>query len=273
MNLFEYANSRQKVTDFKLKVIGSGSSGNCTYIEHGDDKILVDAGISRTRIKKALEEIGVSLDEITAIFITHAHSDHIQHLPMLLKYNDFKVVATKDTFKCNNFPRHAVKVFQAVEFDSNVKMNSLVVKTRKSSHDIRGSVVYFFNNGQKQLGVVTDLGQVTRKIGDEINNSDILMLETNYDPQMLKNGRYPFHLKKRINSAYGHLSNFDALKTLQIIQPKKMHTVLCSHLSKDNNHIDLALDTLQRGLKPDRNLQKINICPTFRDKPTDIFIA
>jgi len=273
MNLFEYADSRQVTTDIKLKVIGSGSSGNCTYIEHGDDKILVDAGISRRRIIKALEEIDVELDEISAIFVTHAHSDHIQHLPMLLKHHDFKVFSTMDTFEYHSFPSDLVNDFQPVTFDKDSQFNSLIVKTRKSSHDIRGSVVYFFDNGQKQIGVVTDLGQITRKIGDEINRSDILMLETNYDPQMLKNGRYPFHLKKRINSAFGHLSNFDALKTIQLTNPPKMHTVLCSHLSKDNNHIDLAVDTLKLGLKPDRKLQRINIEPTFRDRPTDMYIA
>ncbi len=273
MNLFDYSDSRQKATDIKLMVIGSGSSGNCTYIEHGSDKILVDAGISRTRIKKALAEINVSIDEITAIFITHAHSDHIQHLPMLLKHNDFTIFSTKETFRCGNFPRSFVKVFQAVDIDSDIRFNSLIVKTRKSSHDIHGSVVYFFSNSKNQVGIVTDLGRMTKNIGDEINKTNVLMLETNYDPHMLKTGRYPYHLKKRINSSIGHLSNFDALKTMQLTNPRKMHTVLCSHISKDNNYKELAVQTLNDGMKSDANLRNIEIYPTFRDKPTDFYIA
>ncbi|MCD4658382.1 MAG: MBL fold metallo-hydrolase [Planctomycetes bacterium] len=273
MNLFDYTDSRQKTTDIKLMVIGSGSSGNCTYIEHGSDKILVDAGISRTRVKKALAEIDVELDEISAIFITHAHNDHVQHLPMLLKHNDFAVLATKETFRCGNFPRCSVKVFQAVDVDTDSRFNSLIVKTRKSSHDIRGSVVYFVSNSKNQVGIVTDLGRMTKNIANEICRSNILMLETNYDPHMLKTSNYPSFLKKRINSSVGHLSNFDALKTMQQVNPRKMHTVLCSHVSKDSNHMELAMQTLNDGMKPDANLRDIKINPTFRDIPTDFYIA
>ena len=272
MNIFEYM-PKNRITEMRVLVIGSGSSGNCIYIEHGDEKFLIDAGISRRRVKKALEEIDTGLDELKAIFITHAHGDHVKDLSMILKFNQIPVYATPETITRNKFPRKDIDELRIIKQGESREFGSLTIKAVSSSHDIPGSVVFFISNNRKNVGIVTDLGVVTRKVSDEMKKADLLLLETNYDPDMLSAGPYHPDLKRRIRSSRGHLSNFDAERVLKVIKPSNLHTVLCGHLSQENNAPEIAKKVMQGGLKTFENVNKIRVEVETRSNTSELFVV
>ncbi len=234
----------------RLIILGSGSEGNCIYIGEGDSGILIDAGLSRRRIVTGLKEFGVAPSEIDAVFITHEHSDHCRGLPVLCKYEDYPVYSAPDTIK--RLLRNCPKVgFQPLHFEK--RMNRLSIRTIPLPHDAVEPLGFIVENGDCRMLIATDLGYIPDRLLEEISQCDAVVLESNHDVDMLLNGSYPEDLKRRILSKWGHLSNAQCSTALKQASGDRLKLVALAHLSKENNHPQLALEeshpSLPKGVK------------------------
>jgi phosphoribosyl 1,2-cyclic phosphodiesterase len=228
----------------QVHVLASGSTGNATYIEMGETKLLVDAGISARRIKNSLAALGTAIEDLDGILITHEHRDHINGLPTLTKKYKTPVYANADTFAamyCREIiPDECCKVF-----GRSLDIGTVKVEPFSISHDAADPVGYSLYSPKHKCSVATDLGFVTDSVKKAIAYSDVLVFESNHDVDLLKNGSYPWHLKRRIMSNRGHLSNTDAAWTIARM-PRQQHTqVFLAHLSQENNRPEIAETTVR----------------------------
>ena len=228
--------------------IASGSSGNCYYIESDGKKILVDAGISFTRIKKALASIERDVSDLDALFISHEHSDHIAALPMLNKHTKLEVFSSAGTLEeiKNKYPEIESARLNDLQVNKQENLFGFSVRTFSVFHDAADPVGYVFDKEEKdkKIGIVTDTGQIDDNIMEMIKDVNLLVLEANYDEHSLKNGDYPAFLKRRILSSQGHLSNLAAAKILHDICSPSLSHVFLGHLSKENNLPFIARSTV-----------------------------
>lgn len=191
----------------------SGSSGNSTYIETDESKILIDAGVSCQKISKALAQIGVELDEINAILVTHEHIDHTKGLTTITKKFNTPVFATPKTWaqmsdlKINT---NSINYFSAGE---SFSVGDILVHPFSIPHDAVDPCAFSMTSSGKKITVATDIGHVEDHLIEEMVGSDVLLIESNYDRDTLLCGAYPYFLKKRIASDFGHLSNEACRKT------------------------------------------------------------
>jgi len=231
----------------QIHVLASGSSGNATLFKFEDANILVDAGISARRIKNALAEVDTAVEDLDGILITHEHSDHISGLATLVKKYRLPIYARPEAWRqmasykqlapecCRNF-------YQSMDF------GSVKVEAFSTSHDAADPVGYNFYEKDRKYSLATDLGFVTDGVKKALAGSDGMVLETNHDLDMLRNGSYPWHLKRRILSNRGHLSNVEAGRTLAGVDLGKNCQVFLAHISKENNRRDIAENTVTQIL-------------------------
>ena len=229
--------------------IASGSSGNCTYIGSDNTHILIDAGVSRKKIVEGLNELGLTLENLDAIFVTHEHSDHIAALRTILKKNTIPIYATGGTIegikKSDKKNEIDESVFRPVKVDVSLCVGDMIVNPMTISHDALEPCGYRVYCGNKKVGVATDLGCYTDYTVDCLSDCDALLLEANHDVRMLQSGPYPYMLKNRILGDKGHLSNERCGQLLCRLLNDKMKGVFLGHLSKENNHPDLAYEAVR----------------------------
>lgn len=230
--------------------IGSGSSGNCYYFGNLFQGILIDAGIASKTIRKELKQIGVELSQILGIFVTHDHHDHIKSVGTLGEKFHIPVYATTKTHEgiarsyCVSHKLSGSRRF--LENGEDVHLGDFSVVSFPVSHDGTDNGGFFIRYKEHAITVATDLGYVNEHVCRCVSHSDIVVLESNYDVEMLQKGKYPYYLKKRIQSETGHLGNNEAGFFLaENWHPKLKHVFLC-HLSKDNNHPDLVVQTVEK---------------------------
>jgi len=238
---------------FEFCCLASGSSGNCHYFGSEEAGILIDAGISTRRIKKSLDEIGKEIDRIKAVFITHDHIDHIGSLTRLTKRYKIPVYCTEGTWKgiLRNPKTFDVNpdMFVEVQPGETYMAGGFAVEAFTVSHDAHGPVGYHISNSVKSITLATDLGFIGDDAAKHLRNCDAMILESNYDENMLLSGSYPEHLKQRIHGPMGHLCNNDtSLFIADNYRPEISHIVL-GHLSAENNTPDKALETLLSTMK------------------------
>jgi len=243
----------------RLCCLASGSSGNCTYIgqtggsNQNPTHLLIDAGISAKRIRSELSEIGVKLSDINAILLTHEHSDHVSGLKVLLNNSNIPIYASAGTLKGIRDGKclpacYDESGFRELGFDGDCKIGSLTVKRIKTSHDSNESCGFRIFSATKSVAVLTDLGCFTRETVEALNGVELLVLEANHDPDMVKNGNYHYRLKQRVLSDCGHLSNENAARLLADLYHENMSAVILGHLSKENNIAELAYETVRTKL-------------------------
>ena len=229
----------------------SGSEGNATYIGFAEGGVLVDAGVSYKRIKAALQNADISLSDIKSVLITHHHNDHIKGLKVFLKNNPVPVVASRETVYAleylgiinNEYPRIYIDETEFAQF------GEIKVRATATSHDCKGSSCFtIFLGDQIKTAVCTDLGIMTEKIKEELSGSQIIMLESNHDPVMLRLGPYPAELKLRIASDEGHLSNAVCAETLAELYEGGTTRFVLAHLSEQNNTPEKAASATRAAL-------------------------
>lgn len=256
----------------KMIPLCSGSSGNSTYIETGDARILIDAGFSCKRICELLESVGVHAADLNALFITHEHSDHIKGIEILSKKYGIPVFANASCWNrlsalCPRIPPAQIRVFES-------DMEFFLGKTRilpfTTPHDSAHSVGYAVTSGGQKAVVCTDIGHVDKRLLSLLSGADILLLESNHDVDMLMAGPYPYDLKKRILSGIGHLSNEDCGRALVKLYPTGVRNVILGHLSAENNYPPLAVETV-KGVLEMAGITDMHIALANRDYPTGIF--
>ncbi len=223
-------------------VLGSGSKGNCTYVRAGQTHCLIDAGLRYEELKRRLHSIEVKPEDIRHVLITHEHFDHISGLKKFTKTHKVTVHTNASTYLhvSSELPAgYAVNVF-----DNPFKIDDITVIPFPVSHDAADPVAFSFQYGAKKISVLTDTGYTSHLVKEHIRGSDVLVLESNHDEDMLRTGTYPWPLKQRISSRFGHLSNRQAADTLSEIACGRLRHVFLAHLSAENNSPSLALRTV-----------------------------
>ncbi|MBQ2676542.1 MAG: MBL fold metallo-hydrolase [Clostridia bacterium] len=226
----------------------SGSSGNSTYIGTGDGGILIDAGVSAAKIKKALGERDIDLSHIQGIFVTHEHIDHISGIKVLASKNNIPVYLTEGTLQGI---KERGMYYDTVDYrilgDETVAADMKITHFA-TSHDCIDSCGYVVQVGDRKIAVCTDLGVVTDEVKNAISGCDLVMLESNHDIMMLQNGKYDYALKRRVMSDVGHLSNNACSGELVRLLNSGSTQFVLAHLSRDNNTPDLAFETAKSTL-------------------------
>lgn len=250
----------------KISVLSSGSKGNSTLVVTPNTKILIDLGVSKAYLEERLNELDVNPEDIKAILITHTHVDHVQGLKVFLKkYNPVIYVTEKLLPLLNEY----LGDFSYVLYDSKTALiDDVKVEVIKTSHDAEGSVGFVIKQGDKSMVHITDTGYINNKYFNQLSNHNLYVFESNHDVEMLMNGRYPYHLKRRILGNKGHLSNDDAAFYLSNFVGPKTKTIILAHLSDDNNTYDKALSTVSNTLNS-KNLNVDNIIIAKQKQRTD----
>lgn len=250
----------------KLSVLSSGSKGNSVLIDANNTKILIDLGVTKSYTEERLKELEVDPKEIDAILITHTHVDHIQGLKVFLKKYHPKLYVNKIIL---SLLYEFIEDFNYELYDtSSFKIKDLEVEVINTSHDVKGSVGFVVKDGDKSVVYITDTGYINNKYFKKLSNHNLYIMESNHDIEMLMNGNYPFHLKKRILSDKGHLSNDDAAFYLSEFIGDKTKTIILAHLSDDNNTYEKALNTLNNVLNS-KNKKVKNIIVAKQKQRTD----
>ena len=240
----------------------SGSSGNSIFVSENNTKILIDAGMPGKKIDEALKTIGQKAEELDGIFVTHEHSDHTKGVGVLSRKYDIPIFANDKTWSAMEKSIGKIKEsnIRIIDRRSTVEIGGLSVKSFVIPHDAIAPVGYTIAGKNKLVSVATDLGIFTEEIYSNIKDSDSILLECNHDISMLKYGPYPYILKRRILSEVGHLSNDDCGKALvNIAKCGEGKKILLGHLSKTNNHPDLAYQTVLSIMEENGLIQGENI--------------
>jgi len=218
----------------QLASLNSGSNGNCYYIGNETEAVLIDAGLSCRETEKRLHQLGLDIQKIKAIFISHEHKDHISGVSVLSKKYQLPVYITKKTLN-NCWPgieNHLVHPFVAEE---KISVGNLIITAFAKSHDANDPHSFIIHCAANCIGVFTDIGHACKNVIQYFRLCHAVFLESNYDEKMLDNGNYPIHLKRRITGGKGHLSNTQALELFCENKWAGLRLLILSHLSENNN--------------------------------------
>ena len=237
----------------KIKVLASGSKGNCSYIETSSARFLIDIGITYQRLKKELEKMNLTLEDIDALLLTHAHNDHTSGLKVTLKHTNFKIYTNNEMLKELIVP---IENYRIELYQETIHLNNTKITIFKTSHDAKGSVGFIIEDEKNSLVYITDTGYINKKNFKLLANKNIYYIESNHDEKMLMDGPYPYYLKQRIISDEGHLSNDTTAKYLKKLVGDNTKYIILAHLSEHNNKEEIAYNTSRETLK-DRSDIKI----------------
>lgn len=256
----------------RFSVLASGSKGNACYIETDDTRVLIDAGLSCREITRRLEIIGINVISLDAIIITHEHSDHIKGAGPVSRKYDATVYANRPTInRCTNQLRKT-RVNDILETGKSFKINDITIETFAKNHDAADPVGLIVSSNGSRLGIITDVGASTSLLETRLRDCTSVMLEFNHDIEMLENGPYPYYLKKRIRSSYGHLSNEQAGDLLKRLCHKNLNHVVLAHLSEVNNTPEKALTKARESLL-ECGMDHIQVHVSYQDYPCALLMV
>ena len=222
-----------------ISSLNSGSNANCYYVGNSHEAVLVDAGLSCRETEKRLKELGLSMDIVKALFISHEHSDHIAGMSGISKKYQLPVFITESTLKKSRIPveKHLIKSFHHAK---SVSIGGLAVTPFRKNHDAADPHSFMISGNGVNIGVFTDIGFTCKRVIKYFNQCNAVFLESNYCEEMLESGSYPYYLKTRIRGKEGHLSNDQALELFLNYRSDDLRLLILSHLSKNNNNPELV---------------------------------
>lgn len=257
----------------RFTVLASGSTGNATIVQGSEKTVLVDAGLSMKKLEEVMREQGIAGHHLDALFVTHEHSDHIKGLGAFARKYELPIYANEATWGA--LERHVGNILPEkrvyMETGETIDFGPMKVQSYPISHDAAEPVGYTFEERGEKLSLATDLGYMSEKVKRHIIDSDVLVLESNHDTEMLRMGRYPWNIKRRILSDVGHLSNVAAGEALCELMTDRTKRVYLAHLSLDHNVMDLAKLTVNTILEDHGIFYKKEEHPlreTHHDRPT-----
>lgn len=223
-------------------ILGSGSTGNALYVESGETRVLIDAGLSGKETARRMSDAGINPAALSAIVITHEHVDHVRGLPVIARSIEapvFVSLATKSVF---NFPEddEDVRWGDNIAAGESFGIGSLTLYPFAIPHDGVDTVAYTVSAAGVKIGLVTDLGYISRLVSESLKGCDLVIVEANHDLEMLRTGPYPWSVKQRIASRTGHLSNDEMARWLRDDFDGKAQYIVLAHLSRHCNHPELA---------------------------------
>jgi phosphoribosyl 1,2-cyclic phosphodiesterase len=253
------------VAKLEICALASGSNGNCYYIGNDQEAILIDAGLSARQLQLRMQECRLDTARIKAILVTHEHSDHCCGIRVFSKrLGGVPVYLTKKTYLALHSRQRPEKV---IWFEPNrpFRVGSFEIFPFTKQHDAVDACSFRISYDGRHIGVMTDIGDPCEQVKQHFSLCDAVFLETNYDEDMLWNGSYPYYLKQRISSAFGHLSNEQAFRLVESCAGERLKTILLSHLSGENNTPEKAFSVFQ----PLQKSYQIEL--TSRQAPTKVF--
>jgi phosphoribosyl 1,2-cyclic phosphodiesterase len=254
--------------------LSSGSSGNCYYLGNEFHGILIDAGISATSIRKFLKNLDISMQTIMGVLITHNHIDHIKGLEVLTRKNYLPAFTTHKIWDSILTPQRKISqdCIRKIPVKQKFHLAGFDIEAFPVCHDAPETIGFHICAGDKKITIATDLGHICQTAARYIQAANLLVIESNYDEQMLMNGKYPHYLKVRIKSDHGHLGNHQTSTFLADNISDNLNIICLAHLSKNNNTPEKVLQTLQqtfseRGiiLNGQQHISVLN-----RDMPTNM---
>ena len=248
----------ENATNNKIEIYSlcSGSSGNCYYFNCGGDEFLIDIGMSMKGVKSALSSLGSSLENIRAIFITHEHSDHTKGCAMVSKYYKIPIHVLSP---CASLIDADKSLINAHPHFFSVKIGNTEIFSIPTSHDSAACCGYKVCRDGLSFGIATDMGFANSEIATALTGTKAAVIEANYDPDMLKYGPYPYHLKERIASKAGHLSNEESARLCAYLSEKGTEHIMLGHLSKENNTPEKALLAVEKRIALCEKRAKISV--------------
>jgi phosphoribosyl 1,2-cyclic phosphodiesterase len=234
----------------RLTILGSGSGGNCAYVETEQARILVDAGFSSRQIRARLASIGRTPENLTGILITHEHGDHIQGLATLSEACKIPVYCNRPTLEAIEF-KHQTKLDSRLFITgASFELGDISVETFTIPHDAQDPVGFMLRTAEGNIGFLTDLGHTTKLVLERVRCANVLVLEANHDVKMLQDCPHrPWNLKQRILSRHGHLSNEAAADATEQVMSGELRYLYLGHLSRQCNRPELAMATVQQRLQ------------------------
>ena len=233
----------------QLTILGSGSGGNCAYLETDETRVLIDAGFSARQIRERLASIGRVPENLTGILITHEHSDHVQGLAVLCSKLRIPVYCNRPTKEAIEFQLQAQLDCRLFTTGASFEMGDITVETFMIPHDAQDPVGFLLRTSSGNIGFLTDLGHATRLVLDRVRAANVLVLETNHDLKLLQDCPHrPWSLKQRISSRHGHLSNDAAADAAEQIMSAGLRHLYLGHLSSECNRPELAHRVMQERL-------------------------
>ena len=258
---------------FNFCSLYSGSSGNSLFLESENTKLLIDAGVSSKKIENALNSLEIAPESIDGILITHEHSDHVQGLGTFAKKFNLPVFVNQKTLDA--MPKQKEKISEKniniFKIEEKFEIGDLKIKPFSIPHDAANPCGFNIFKNNKKISIATDIGHMTRGILKNLEDSIFIMLESNYDPDVLMYSKYPYPLKSRIAGPNGHLSNELAGKTISHLLNSGLQQAILGHLSKQSNFPELAYKTVVDELMStnyDENSLKLSVAS--RDMPGNI---
>lgn len=243
----------QKNTELKFISFGSGSSGNCAYLGTDTEGFLIDAGVQPDVVKSELHRRGISMGRVKGILLTHDHKDHIRYTYKILRKNPHMALFATPKALSGIFLRHSLTsrlkdYHRPIFIETPFRLGQFTITAFNAPHDSSDNVGYLIDTGSCKFAVATDLGAITDRVDFYLRQANYIMIESNYDAEMLRNGPYPVYLKARIESRTGHLDNRETASFLaDIYTPQLTHIFLC-HLSDHNNTPEIALEQTRNAL-------------------------
>jgi len=247
--------------------------GNCLYVESDNTKLLIDAGVSLKKIEKGLDTIDVSPSSIDGILVTHEHSDHIQSLGNLSKKFNLPVFANSETFDA--MPKQTDKIstenINKFKIKQKFSINDIEITPFAIPHDAANPCGFNISCNDDKISIATDIGHMTNEILKQLEGSKFVLLESNYDTEVLKLSKYPFSLKQRIAGPNGHLSNEIASKVINYLLHDNLKTAMLGHLSKESNFPELAYQTVVNELiNSNSDVSKLSLSVASRNEPSKL---
>lgn len=256
----------------QFSVLASGSTGNAVYVESGEHSFLVDAGLSGKQLEGLFEKIGRQMANLSGILVTHEHSDHVKGLGVAARRYKLPVYANEKTWRAMDGLIGEIPAEQkfTFEMESVKSFGSLDIESFGVSHDAAEPMFYVFHSSGKKLVLITDTGYVSDRMKGIISNADTYVFESNHDVQMLRMGRYPWNIKRRILSDVGHVSNEDAAIAMSEVIGERTKQIYLAHLSLDNNMKELARMSVAQTLETRGIIagEQLELCDTDPRIPT-----
>jgi len=234
-----------------FSVLASGSTGNAFFVETEDQSFLVDAGLSGKALEGLFSDIGRDMSKLSGILVTHEHSDHIKGLGVVARKHKLPIYANANTWNAMERNIGMIPIEQKFHFEmEQIKtFGSLDIESFGVSHDAAEPMFYTFHHDGKKVVLITDTGYVSDRVKGIISNAEAYIFESNHDVSMLRMGRYPWSIKRRILSDVGHVSNEDAALAMSEVAGDRTKRIYLAHLSLDNNMKDLARMSVEQTLK------------------------
>ncbi|KKB50725.1 hypothetical protein HMPREF1212_01448 [Parabacteroides sp. HGS0025] len=257
--------------------LASGSSGNCYYLGTPEFGILIDAGIGIRTIKKVLKDKAIDISKIVAVLITHDHADHIKTVGCLGEKMNLPIYTTADVHRGIEKSRYVEETLytsrRIIEKEVPFTIRDFNITAFEVPHDSTDNVGYYIEYDEHKFTFATDVGHITDTVTRYMRMANHLIIEANYDEEMLRFGTYPAFLKERVASPTGHLSNREAAEFLAANYDPKLKDIWLCHLSRDNNHPELAYKTIdirlfQEGVRVGKD---VSLVALKRTTPSDIF--